>query len=408
MSYELRSSVCLDGRHRGPRSKPLVLEAFLGAAAQAARRSLHVKPCRSSARRTPPPRVPTRYTSVVMAPIDRRGFVRHSVGVCLAAASSLGLAQTRSGTTQVFYNPASLQHQPSSGHPERPARLEAAVEAARTLQGPLSLSFGSPRLATDEDVLIVHSEEYLKRAKADVAAGRRTLSTGDTELSEGSITAAFAAAGAVLSAVDAVVGGETQRAFCAVRPPGHHASPSRGMGFCLFNNIAIGARHARRRHRLDRILIVDWDVHHGNGTQDVFWNDGSVLLFDTHQHPWYPGTGLAAETGDGKARGLIFNRPFPAGAGRREIVTAFREALVPAAEKFRPELVMISAGFDSRAGDPLGQFTLTDADFAELTDIVLGIAAQHARGRVVSVLEGGYALDGLASSVRSHLSRLAA
>ena len=180
------------------------------------------------------------------------------------------------------------------------------------------------------------------------------------------------------------------------------------MGFCVFNNIAIGARHARRRHGVERILIADWDVHHGNGTQEVFWSDGSVLFFDTHQHPWYPGTGSPDETGDGNGRGLIVNRPFPAGAGRKEILGAFRDVLVPAADRFKPQLVMVSAGFDSRNGDPLGRFTLTDQDFAELTDVVVEIARQHADGRLVSVLEGGYSLDGLARAVGAHLNRLAA
>ena len=179
------------------------------------------------------------------------------------------------------------------------------------------------------------------------------------------------------------------------------------MGFCVFNNIAIGARYARRRHGVERILIADWDVHHGNGTQAVFWSDGGVLLFDTHQHPWYPGTGSPGEKGEGKGSGLIINNPFPAGAGRKEILGAFRYGLIPAAARFKPQLVMISAGFDSRAGDPLGRFTLTDQDFAALTGIVLDVAREHAGGRVVSVLEGGYALDGLPAAVTAHLTRLA-
>ncbi|MBI3185386.1 MAG: histone deacetylase [Myxococcales bacterium] len=305
---------------------------------------------------------------------------------------------------RVFYDAETLRHEPPTGHPERPARLEEVMSALRERK----LSIEAPRPATDEEVLLVHTPEYLAKVRAEVAAGRRTLSTGDTDLSPGTLAAALAAAGAVVSGVDAVISGRARRAFCAVRPPGHHSSESRGMGFCVFNNVAIGARHARRKHGVERILIADWDVHHGNGTQSVFWSDGSVLFFDTHQHPWYPGTGSPSENGDGKARGLIFNRPFPAGSGRKQIVAAFREVLVPAAERFKPQLVMISAGFDSRAGDPLGGFTLTDADFADLTDTVVEIARQHAGGRVVSVLEGGYEPGGLSRAVQSHLARLGA
>jgi len=266
----------------------------------------------------------------------------------------------------------------------------------------------TPRPAVEDEILLVHAAEYVQLVQREIAAGRRSLSTGDTEISSGTLDAALAAAGTVVSAVDAVLKGRARHAFCAVRPPGHHASQARGMGFCVFNNIAIGARYAARRYGVERILIADWDVHHGNGTQEVFWSDGSVLFFDTHQHPWYPGTGSPSETGEGKGRGLIVNQPFPAGSGRNEILGAFRTRLVPAAEGFKPQLVMISAGFDSRARDPLGQFTLTDADFDELTAVVIEIARQHADGRVVSVLEGGYSRDGLARAVDAHLGRLSA
>jgi acetoin utilization deacetylase AcuC-like enzyme len=323
----------------------------------------------------------------------------------LGCGLGTAFAQSQSGT-QVFYDSATLRHEPSSDHPERSARLDVVMQTVRAREREGRLSVVTPRPATDDDVLLVHTGDYLKKVRAEVAAGRRMLSTGDTEISPGSFGAALAAAGTVIAGVDAVLTGGARRVFCAVRPPGHHASQSRGMGFCVFNNIAIGARHARRRHGVERILIADWDVHHGNGTQEVFWNDGSVMFFDTHQHPWYPGTGSQSEIGDGKASGLVFNRPFPAGSGRKEILGAFRDALVPAADRFRPQLVMVSAGFDSRLGDPLGQFTLTDQDFADLTDVVLEIARVHAGGRLVSGLEGGYALEGLPRAVGAHVDRL--
>ncbi len=263
------------------------------------------------------------------------------------------------------------------------------------------------RAATLDEIALCHGSGYIRKAQREIAAGARQLSTGDTDVGPRSWEVALQAVGGVLNAIDAVVAGEAGNAFCAVRPPGHHARPEQGMGFCIFNNIAIGARYAQRKHGIGKVLIADWDVHHGNGTQDTFYNDGSVFFFSTHQSPWYPGTGAARETGDGKGKDCTMNCPFPAGSGRGEIVGAFREKLRRAADQFKPDLVLISAGFDSRLDDPLGQFTLSDDDFADLTDILIEIAGEHSGGRLISVLEGGYSLSGLASATAAHVKALA-
>jgi acetoin utilization deacetylase AcuC-like enzyme len=253
---------------------------------------------------------------------------------------------------------------------------------------------------------LCHTREYLRTAQHDVEAGYGSLTTGDTDITRNSWDVAGKAAGGVLNAVDAVVTGKARNAFCATRPPGHHATPNRGMGFCLLNNVAIGARYAQRKHGLERVLILDWDVHHGNGTQEIFYSDPTVFYCSTHQWPLYPGTGRADETGAGTAKGTKMNFPFPAGSGRKEILGAVVDSLAPAAQRFRPDLVMISAGFDSRVGDLLGSFTLTDQDFIDLTRAVMKMADEHAGGRIVSVLEGGYALSGLASAALAHVQTL--
>lgn len=291
-------------------------------------------------------------------------------------------------------------------HPERPERFDAVVqglEAAGLLD---RLGRVAARAATEEELLLCHTREYLRTAKHDVQQGYGFLSTGDTDITSNSLDIARQAVGGVLNAVDAVLAGAAQNVFCAVRPPGHHATASRGMGFCLFNNVAIAARYAQRKHGVERVLIVDWDVHHGNGTQDMFYSDPTVFFFSTHQWPLYPGTGRADETGDGAAEGTTRNFPFPAGSGRKEVLGAVQNSLVPLAKRFRPELVLISAGFDSRTGDLLGRFTLTDRDFTDLTREVMGIADQYASGRVVSLLEGGYNLQGLALASAAHVEAL--
>lgn len=306
--------------------------------------------------------------------------------------------------TALIADPLYKAHDTGAGHPESPQRYDAVMEALAPIAG--SLSRIKPRAATVDEIALVHTHKYIETAERDIVSGRAELSTGDTNVSERSYDVALEAAGGVLNAVDAVVSGFANNAFCAVRPPGHHARPNQGMGFCVFNNVAIAARYAQHHHGLAKVLIVDWDVHHGNGTQDTFYEDGSVFFFSTHQWPWYPGTGPASETGDGSGKGATMNRPFPAGSGKAQIVEAFREDLQRAADAFKPELVFISAGFDSRAGDPLGGFTLGDSDFRTLTKLMLEIAGEHANGRLVSVLEGGYNLSGLASAASTHVRTL--
>jgi len=302
--------------------------------------------------------------------------------------------------TGIAVDASMKQHDPGPGHPEQPARLSAAMSRLPTL---VEIS---TRPATDDDLALAHTREYIELVEREVAQNRSQLSTGDTSISAESAACARLAAGCALSAVDAVFSKQVSNAFCVVRPPGHHASAARGMGFCLFNSVAIAARHAQHAHKAERVLIADWDVHHGNGTQDIFYADGSVLFFSTHQSPWYPGTGARGETGLGAGAGKTINCPLPAGSGQAEVSTAFRELLVPAAAAFHPDLILLSAGFDSRVHDPLGQFLLTDDDFRDLTLLMLELADTHCAGRLVSVLEGGYSLEGLARASEAHVQAL--
>ncbi|MEX1119785.1 MAG: histone deacetylase [Terrimicrobiaceae bacterium] len=298
------------------------------------------------------------------------------------------------------------RHLTGRGHADSPDRFDAVHAALEKAGFSAQLKKIESREATQEEILRVHTRKYYDIVKSDFEAGKRRLSTGDTAISADSLMVASLASGSALNATDAVCTGTLKRVFCNLRPPGHHASPSRGMGFCIWNHVALVARHAQQVHKIGRVLIVDWDVHHGNGTQDAFYEDDTVFVFNTHQAPWYPGTGHSSETGLGKGKGFTMNCPLPAGSGRKEILGAMENKLIPAMKSFRPELVLISAGFDSRKDDPLGGFLLEDQDFADMTELLAKVAADSAEGRMISLLEGGYHLSGLASACTAHVQAL--
>jgi len=308
--------------------------------------------------------------------------------------------------TCFLYDSLYLKHVTRQGHPERPERLTAIENSLKERDWFEKLRRIESRAADPEIVSLVHDRNYIEKAKKECEGGRTSLSTGDTDICRDSYDVALHAVGGVLKALDHILSGQAKNAFCAVRPPGHHATPGRGMGFCVFNNAAIAARYAQKKRGVGRVLIADWDVHHGNGTQETFYTDGSVFFMSTHQSPWYPNTGKIAETGEGRGKGCIMNRPFPAGAGRDEIIGAFKNDLLPAARDFRPDLIIVSAGFDSREGDPKGRFRLNDDDFRELTKIMIDIAGISSGGRLLSVLEGGYSLEGLPLAVSAHVDEL--
>jgi acetoin utilization deacetylase AcuC-like enzyme/formylglycine-generating enzyme required for sulfatase activity len=302
-----------------------------------------------------------------------------------------------------------LEHKTGDGFPERPGRVEAIVKRLkdRGLTAQLTAIPAVP--APLEALTACHTATYVERVKkACEGLGDRVdhLDTGDMPISAKSYEAAIHAAGGVMAAVDAVMEGKIRNAFCAVRPPGHHAGKEKAMGFCLFNNVAIAARHLLNKHKLAKVLIVDWDVHHGNGTQDEFYEDGRVMLFDTHQSPFYPRTGSESEKGKGKGEGCIINVPVPAGTGDAEFRKIYEEKLKPAALAFKPDFILISAGFDSHKDDLLGKLGITADGYAAMTKIVRQIADATCKGRIVSMLEGGYNLDAVADSVEAHVRAL--
>jgi len=299
-----------------------------------------------------------------------------------------------------------LAHVTPDGHPEHRRRLEAI--AARLGRNPrLADRLGRiPAVSADlETLCAVHAEAYLE-ALAATAAADGTALTADTFASRQSFQAARRAAGGVMAAVDAVMAGAVENAFALVRPPGHHAEIGRAMGYCLVNNVAVGAMHARRRHGLKRILIVDWDVHHGNGTQHMFESDPGVLFCSTHQWPLFPGTGLFTEIGLGPGEGTTVNLPLPRGYGDGEYAAIFHEIIAPLVRAYNPELVLVSAGFDTHRDDPIGGMRMTEAGFAVLTRILMRLARHCCDGRLVMALEGGYDLAALANSVAAVLAEM--
>ena len=301
-------------------------------------------------------------------------------------------------TTLLFTHPACLEHDPGRHHPEGPARLRAVFDALADPEFARLERREAPEAAL-EDLLRVHPRPHVERLLRAVPKSGHVGIDADTILSPASGAAALRAAGAVVAAVDAVIAREADNAFCAVRPPGHHAEPERAMGFCLFNNIAVGALRARVAHQLQRIAVIDFDVHHGIGTQAAFEADDGLFYASTHQSPLYPGTGSASETGVGN----IVNVPLRPMAGSSQFRAGMTQRILPALEAFRPELLLISAGFDAHRCDPLAQLLLDEEDYIWITEKLIEIAYRHAGGRLVSALEGGYDLAALGASAAAHI-----
>ena len=309
--------------------------------------------------------------------------------------------------TGFLYDERFLAHHPGKGHPECPERLSVTFNYLSKLPSFPSLKNYSPAEAGENWLRLIHSAEYLRRAEEACQWGLSQLDTPDVRICESSFDIAKLAAGGTLALADAVIGGEIQNAFALMRPPGHHAEQNAAMGFCLLNNIAILARYLQKKHGLEKILILDWDVHHGNGTQHIFEEDPSIFYASLHQYPFYPGTGAASETGISRGRGATLNCPLPAGAGDEDYRLAFQEKILPAIEKFKPQAVLLSAGFDAHAADPLAQMNLTTEFYGWMTERMMETASRFAGGRLISLLEGGYNLQVLPQCVGLHLAGLA-
>jgi len=307
--------------------------------------------------------------------------------------------------TGVVLDPRYLEHRPPYAHPENPGRLEAVhagLEAAGLLERARRVP---PRAAAPDEILLNHEERLLERIEETASRGATQIDP-DTYTSARSYETALLAAGGVLALVDRVQSGELENGFALVRPPGHHAEAGRAMGFCLFNNVAIAAAYARKKYGLERVLVIDWDVHHGNGTQASFYATPETLYFSSHRYPFYPGTGAVDEIGEGEGKGYTVNVPMRGGMGDGEIVPAFQRLLLPIAEQYSPQLVLVSAGFDAHRLDPLGGMQVSAEGFAALARIVKTIALGSAGGKLVLALEGGYSEEGLSESVQAVMSVL--
>jgi acetoin utilization deacetylase AcuC-like enzyme len=309
--------------------------------------------------------------------------------------------------TGLLYHEDYLKHRTGSVHPEHEGRLIAIIDHLKKTDLWDKLLHITPSPANTKWIVEVHTAEHLKFVKEACERGAKVLDReGDTYVCRESYAVALLAAGGVIAGIDAVMSGRVKNVFCAVRPPGHHAGSSRAMGFCLFNNVAIGTRYAQEEHGLKRVAVVDWDVHHGNGTQEIFYEDPSVLYISTHQYPYYPGTGSASERGKGKGEGFTLNIPLTAGTDGDEYVKLFKEKIVPALQEFKPDILLISAGFDAHKDDPLAAIFLDESTYAEVTRMLVELAKEYCHGRLVSVLEGGYDLTALPRCVEAHLQQL--
>ena len=306
-------------------------------------------------------------------------------------------------TTGLLYDPIYLNHNTGFGHPERSERLSAAIEYIEHQPFFAEITPVLPRRAEPEWVQQIHTSRYMERAETACRKKYSHLDSMDVSISTHSFDVAIQAAGGAMKLGDRVMSGALDNAFGLIRPPGHHAEHEMALGFCLFNNIAILARYLQKQHGLQKILILDWDVHHGNGTQHTFEEDPSVLYVSLHQYPYYPGTGAFTETGRGRGQGATVNCPVPAGAGDTEYKSLFINRILPKVNAFGPEIVLISAGFDAHAADPLAQINLSTGCYGWMTERMMEVADQHSNGKLITLLEGGYDLNALAHSAATHL-----